>query len=68
MSSASLGSFFMSWSDCDAPSLNAQYFEEMGAVKVRENLLTDSNIQESVRLVDEEMDSIAREQRRRLRP
>ncbi|MCY4519769.1 MAG: hypothetical protein OXC13_03215 [Caldilineaceae bacterium] len=58
----------MSWSDCDAPSLNAQYFEEMGAVKVRENLLTDSNIQESVRLVDEEMDSIAREQRRRLRP
>ena len=61
MSSASLGSFFMSWSDCDAPSLNAQYFEEMGAVKVWENLLTDSNIRKSVGLVDEKMDGIIRE-------
>ncbi|MCE2467753.1 MAG: hypothetical protein J4G06_06980 [Caldilineaceae bacterium] len=51
----------MSWSDCDAPSLNAQYFEEMGVVKVWENLLTASNIRKSVGLVDEKMDGIIRE-------
>ena len=34
--------------------------------KVRENLLTDSSTREPVRLVGEEMDGIAREQRRRL--
>lgn len=34
--------------------------------KVRENLLTDSNIRELVRLVNEEMDGFVREQRRRL--
>ncbi len=68
MSPASLRSFSVPWGDCDVPSLNAQRFEEMVAVKVRENLFTDSNIRKSVRLVDEEMDSIAREQRRKLRP
>ena len=34
--------------------------------KIRENVLTESNIRELVRLVDEEMDGIAREQRQRL--
>ena len=61
MSPASLRSFSVPWGDCDAPSLNAQRFEEMVVVKVRENLLTDSNIRESVRLVDEKMDGIIRE-------
>ena len=34
--------------------------------KIRENVLTESNIRELVKLVDEEMDGIAREQRQKL--
>ena len=34
--------------------------------KIRENILTESSIRVLVRLVDEEMDGVAREQRRRL--
>lgn len=66
MSSASLKSFSVPWGNCDTPTLDAQRFEAMVGVKVRENLLTDSSIRESVRLVGEEMDGIAREQRRKL--
>ena len=51
---------------CDAPRLNARRFEEMVVGKIRENVLTESNIQALVKLVDEEMDGIAREQRQRL--
>ena len=36
----------MPWDDCDTSSLDARHFEEMVAVKVRENLLTDSNTRE----------------------
>ena len=51
---------------CDAPRLNARRFEEMVVGKIRENVLTESNIRELVKLVDEEMDGIAREQRQKL--
>ena len=51
---------------CDAPRLNARRFEELVVGKIRENVLTESNIQALVKLVDEEMDGIAREQRQRL--
>ena len=51
---------------CDCPRLNARRFEEMVVRKIRENVLTESNIRELVKLVDEEMDGIAREQRQRL--
>ncbi len=51
---------------CDCPRLNARRFEEVVVGKIRENVLTESNIRELVRLVDEEMDGIAREQRQRL--
>jgi len=51
---------------CDCPRLNARRFEEMVVGKIRENVLTESNIRELVKLVDEEMDGIAREQRQRL--
>ena len=34
--------------------------------KIRENILTESNIRDLVRLVDEEMDGVAKEQRQRL--
>ena len=51
---------------CETPRLNARRFEEMVVGKIRENVLTESNIRDLVKLVDEEMDSIAHEQRQRL--
>ena len=51
---------------CDAPRLNARRFEDMVVGKIRSNILTESNIKELVKLVDEEMDGVAREQRQRL--
>ena len=51
---------------CNAPRINARRFEELVVGKVRENVLTESNIQELVRMVDEEMDGVALEQRQRL--
>ena len=51
---------------CDAPRLNARRFEELVVGKIRSNILTESNIRELVKLVDEEMDGVAREQRQRL--
>ena len=51
---------------CDAPRLNARRFEELVVGKIRENVLTESNIRELVRMVDEEMDGVAKEQRQRL--
>ena len=51
---------------CETPRLNARRFEEMVVGKIRENVLTESNIRELVKLVDEEMDGIAHEQRQRL--
>ena len=51
---------------CDAPRLNARRFEELVVGKIRENVLTESNIRKLVKLVDEEMDGVAREQRQKL--
>ena len=51
---------------CNAPRLNARRFEELVVGKIRENVLTDSNIRDLVRMVDEEMDGVAQEQRHRL--
>ena len=51
---------------CDAPRLNARRFEEMVVEKIRSNILTEGNIRELVKLVDEEMDGVAAEQRQRL--
>ena len=51
---------------CDSPRLNARKFEGMIVDQIRENILTESNIRDLVRLVDEEMDGMAREQRERL--
>ena len=51
---------------CDALRLNARRFEELVVGKIRENVLTESNIRELVRMVDEEMDGVAKEQRQRL--
>ena len=51
---------------CETPRLNARGFEEMVVGKIRENVLTESNIRDLVKIVDEEMDGIAREQRQKL--
>ena len=48
---------------CKTPRLNARRFEELVVGKIRENVLTESNIRTLVKLVDEEMDGMAREQR-----
>ena len=51
---------------CDTPRLNARRFEEMVVGKIRSNVLTDGNIRALVKVVDEQMDGVAREQRKRL--
>ena len=51
---------------CDTPRLNARRFEELVVGKIRSNILTESSITELVKVVDEEMDGAAREQRKRL--
>ena len=51
---------------CKTPRLAARRFEEMVVNKIRSNVLTDSNIRALVKLVDEEMDGVAAEQRQKL--
>ena len=51
---------------CDSPRLNAKSFEQLIVGEIRENVLTESNIRDLVKLLDEEMDGVAREQRERL--
>ena len=51
---------------CETPRLNARRFEELVIGKIRENVLTESNIRALVKVVDEQMDGVAREQRKRL--
>ena len=51
---------------CKTPRLNARRFEELVVGKIRSNVLTDSNIRALVKVVDEQTDGVAREQRKRL--
>ena len=51
---------------CETPRLNARRFEELVVGKIRSNVLTDSNIRALVKVVDEQMDGVAAEQRERL--
>ena len=51
---------------CETPRLNSRRFEELIVGNIWENILTESNIRDLVKLVDEEMDGVAREQRERL--
>ena len=51
---------------CKTPRLNARSFEKLIVEQIRENVLTEGNIRDLVKLVDEEMDGVAREQRLRL--
>ena len=51
---------------CDSPRLNARRFEELVVEKIRSNILTEGSITQLVKVVDEEMDGVAAEQRKRL--
>ena len=51
---------------CDTPRLNARRFEELVVGKIRSNILTEGNIRDLVKVVDEQMDGVAAEQRKRL--
>ena len=51
---------------CETPRLNARRFEEMVVGKIRSNVLTEGNIRALVKVVDEQMDGVARQQRKRL--
>ena len=51
---------------CKTPRLNARRFEEKVVGKIRETVLTESNIRALVKLVDEEIDGVAKEQRQKL--
>ena len=51
---------------CSAPRLNSMRFEKLMIEQIRANILTESNIRDLVRLMDEEMDGVAAEQRERL--
>ncbi|MCY4529263.1 MAG: recombinase family protein, partial [Chloroflexi bacterium] len=51
---------------CEAPRLNARRFEEMVLERIRANVLTEGISHTLVELVEEEMDGVGREQRKRL--
>ena len=51
---------------CKTPRLNAKNFEKIIVDELRANVLTESNIRDLVKIVDEEMDGVASEQRDRL--
>ena len=51
---------------CDTPRLNAKRFERMIIDNIRENILTESNIRQLVKLVNEELDSVIKEQREKV--
>ncbi len=51
---------------CKTPRLNAKSFEKLIVDEIRANILTESNIRDLVKLLDEEMDGVASEQRQRL--
>ena len=51
---------------CGAPRLNARRFERLVVDKMRSNVLTERNIRDLAKLVEEEMDGAAREHREKL--
>ena len=51
---------------CDSPRVDARHFEELVVGSIRSNILTEGNIRSLVKVVDEQMDGVAGEQRKRL--
>ena len=52
--------------ECTTPRLNAKRFERLIVDQIREHILTESNVRDLVKLVNEEMDSVIREQQERV--
>ena len=52
---------------CKTPRLNAKKFEKIIVDELRANILTESNIRNLVKVLDEEMDEVASEQRQTLK-
>ena len=52
---------------CGTPTLNARRFEELVVARIRSDILTEGSIRDLVKVVDEEMGGVAREQRKRLK-
>ena len=50
---------------CDSPRVDARHFEELVVSSIRSNILTEGNIRNLVKVVDEQMDGVAGEQRKR---
>ena len=51
---------------CDSPRVDARQFEELVVSSIRSNILTEGNIRNLVKVVDEQMDGVSGEQRKRL--
>ena len=51
---------------CEAPYLNSLKFEKVVIDKIKERILTEENLRELVKLVNEEMDVVSMESRQRL--
>ena len=51
---------------CITPRLNAKRFEQLIIDQIRDHILTESNVRDLVRLVNEEMDAVIKEQRERV--
>ena len=52
--------------ECTTPRLNAKRFERLIIDQIREHILTESNVRDLVKMVNEEMDSVIREQQERV--
>ena len=51
---------------CDSPRVDARQFEELVVDLIRSNILTEGNIRSLVNVVDEQMDDVAGDERKRL--
>ena len=51
---------------CQTPRLNAKRFEQLILDQIREHILTESNVRDLVRSVNEEMDSVIKGERERV--
>ena len=51
---------------CTTPRLSARRFEKLVVDKIRSNVLTDANIRSLVKVVNDQMDDVASEQRKKL--
>ncbi len=51
---------------CATPRLNAKQFERLIIDQIRQHILTESNMRDLVKMVNEEMDSVIREQQERV--